>query len=267
MNALLRFVPPSLIRLAGRLQFQFPFLRGIINKLGQSMAGKGVIQHGPGKDLVFDATGCNPGYLAGTSEPLEQELVLRYSTPGAVVYDIGANAGFYAILAARGVGSTGKVLAFEPAPALAQRTRENAAYNNFTQVQVVEGAVSDHGGQVTFEIANDLSVINQIREEGTANGLTVQCIKLDEFCENNPDPDLILVDIEGAEILALTGAMKMIARKRPVIMVEVHWIGQKWVDFVRTEFEPLGYTATTYDGQPMPTEPVRFHALLVPRSK
>ncbi len=266
MNSLLRFVPAPLIRLAGRLQFQFPFLRGIINKVGQSMAGKGVIQRGPGQGLHFDATGCNPGYLAGTSEPLEQDLVMRYSLPGGVVYDVGANAGFYAILAARGVGATGTVFAFEPAPVLAQRTRENAAVNNFTHVQVVEAAVSDQAGEISFEMSGDLSVTNRIPDGESATAVKVLCMRLDEFSESHPAPDLLMLDIEGAEIPALTGGLTMIARKRPVIMVEVHWLGQTFVDFVETALKPLGYTATTYDGQPLPADPVRYHALLLPKA-
>ena len=264
MNSLLRFVPAPLIRLAGRLQFKFPFLKGIINSLGQSMAGKGIIQRGPGQGLHFDATGCNPGYLAGTSEPLEQELVSRYSKPGGVVYDVGANAGFYAILAARGVGATGKVFAFEPAPALARRTRENGASNGFSHLEVVEAAVSDHDGEVNFEISGELSVTNQISEKSSATTVKIPAIALDDFCQDHPDPDLIMLDIEGAEIHALKGALGMIARKKPVMLIEVHWLGKIFPDFVDAHLKPLGYRATTYDGQPFPDGPVRYHALLLP---
>ena len=71
MKFLLKILPASVIRAAGKLQFRFPFLKKIINKVGQSLTGEGIIQRGAGKGLYFNATGCNPGFLAGTSEPLE----------------------------------------------------------------------------------------------------------------------------------------------------------------------------------------------------
>ena len=101
-SLILKLLPSPVIRAVGRLQFQVPALRKLINLVGHGLAKEGVIQRGAGKGIRFNARGCNPGYLAGTSEPLEQELLLRHSPPGGVVYDLGANAGFYAMIAARG---------------------------------------------------------------------------------------------------------------------------------------------------------------------
>src|SRR5580704_13955262 len=97
-NLLLKAIPAPLIRAVGRLQFKVPALRRVINLVGHSLAREGIIQRGAGKGLHFNASGCNPGYLAGTSEPLEQELVLNHSPLGGVVYNLGANAGFYAMI-------------------------------------------------------------------------------------------------------------------------------------------------------------------------
>ncbi len=264
MKALLKLVPAPMIRLAGRLQFQFPFLRPLINALGQSLAGRGVIQRGEGKGLQFDATGCNPGYLAGTSAPEEQALVARYSRPGGVVYDVGANAGFYAVIAARKVGPKGRVYAFEPTPTLVERVRQNARANGFEQLEVVEAAVADEDGRVSFGVSGPLSVTNSLQSAEGGQAIEVEVVRLDTFSASHPGPDLLLMDIEGAELAALRGALGMIRRCRPVIMVEVHWLGASFPEFVEEALAPLGYTATTYEGAPLPKGPERYHALLLP---
>ena len=75
----------------------------------------------------------------------------------------------------------------------------------------------------------------------------------------------MLVDIEGAEIDALRGALKTIAASKPTIMVEVHWIGDDFKAFFETELAPLGYRLSTYSGRPVPEGITRYHALLEPK--
>jgi len=239
-------------------------LSGFINFVGQSMAGKGTIQRGLGKGLLFDSRGCNPGYLAGTSEPVEQELVAKYSRPGGVVYDVGANAGFYAVIAARYVGPQGSVYAFEPTPTLAQRIRENARSNGFANLHVIEAAVSGCDGTVRFGVSGPTSVTNSIRSAESTTAIEVQSVRLDTFCKTHPAPALLLMDIEGAELEALDGALELVARHLPVIMLEVHWLGKGFTDFFERSLRPLGYVATTYGGKPLETENSRYHALLLP---
>ena len=264
MKFLLRLLPASFIRAVGRLQFKYPFLGRIINKVGQGLAGEGIIQRGAGKGLYFDARGCNPGYLAGTTEPLEQEMLLRYALPGGVVYDLGANAGYYAVIAARAVGADGQVFAFEPTPKLAERIRTNASRNNLTNLEVVEAAVSDADGEINFGIVGELSVSNSIRAAEDSGGLCVKAVRLDTFSVDKKLPTLMLIDIEGAEIAALEGVLDTIRKSRPVIMVEVHWLGAAFPEFVETALKPLGYSAATFDGDPLPTGNDRYHALLLP---
>jgi FkbM family methyltransferase len=261
---LLRLLPSPVIRAAGRLQFKVPGLRKLINQVGHTLAKEGVIQRGAGKGLYFNARDCNPGYLAGTSEPLEQEILLRHSRVGGVVYDLGANAGFYALIAARAVGPTGCVYAFEPTPTLAARIRDNAARNSFKNLHVVEAAISALNGKIRFNILGPLSVNNSVRTDQGGEPVSVESIRLDTFCADHRPPDLMLIDIEGSEIEALESGLKMIARDRPVIMVEVHWLGQTFIDFVQRALLPLGYTAMTYQGGPLIVERNRYHALLVP---
>lgn len=264
-SLILRLIPGSAIRFAGQLQFKVPALRPIINGVASLLVRSGTIQRGPGAGLKFNSTGCNPGYLAGTSEPLEQTLVAKYSTPGCVVYDVGANAGFYALLSAKAVGTNGQVFAFEPTPLLATRLRQNADANGFDQIKIVEKAVCDVDGRVGFGIVGDLSVNNSLASSESAESLEVEATTLDTFSSNHPAPSLILMDIEGAEVEALKGGLKTISESLPIMMIEVHWLGAKFTDFFNAELMPLGYTLSTYSGDPIPNGPVRYHALLLPK--
>jgi FkbM family methyltransferase len=269
MNRLLQFLPPSFIRAAGRLRFMFPVLRRPIDFLEQRVARTGRIAHGAGKGLLFDGRGCLPGYMTGTSEPLEQELVLKYSRPGGVVYDIGANVGFYAIIAARATGPSGTVYAFEPTADLAERIRSNAEMNSLLNLEVIEAAVCLENGMIEFETSPTHSV-NSIRRISSFSERSMRMVnstRLDTFSVANRPPDLLLVDVEGAEIEALESGLETISRFKPVIMAEVHGLGDKFIEFFDRALRPLDYVGSTYDGRPLLSEPVRYHALLVPNGQ
>lgn len=71
--------------------------------------------------MRIDPSGVAAGYALGTSEPLIQEVFAEHIPSGGVVWDIGANIGFYSLIASRLVGD-GKVVAFEPLPASRMRS-------------------------------------------------------------------------------------------------------------------------------------------------
>lgn len=255
----------SLVRFAGKLQFKYPCLSPLIRLAGRvaTSRGPGVIRYGEGAGLRFNASSVNPGFLMGTSEPLEQRLVVSFLKPNDVFYDVGANAGFYCVIAARKLGQGGIVYAFEPSPALVSRILENANLNGFKNIQVIDQAVSGESGWFNFNIEDELGVQNSLTvSNGSKKVFRVRTVTIDEFADSHRPPDLILLDIEGAEIDALCGALNTIRQHLPVVMVEVHWLGEPFIEFIRKELIPLGYVATTYEGAALPTGFVRYHCLL-----
>ena len=76
----------------------------------------------------------------------------RVITPGCVFADVGANFGYYTLLGARLVGSGGKVLAFEPQPAVAELLRESLSINSMANVEVIEAALSNQPGRATLHV-------------------------------------------------------------------------------------------------------------------
>lgn len=257
-------VPPGLARAVGRAQSRHPVLQKVVKAATPALtAGEGTIARGCGQGLRFDATGGYPGYLLGTSEPEEQEMLAACLEPGMTFFDIGANIGFFSTLAGRLVGPTGRVIAFEPFPESARRASRNAQLNGFDHVSVVEAAVGASKARVTLHL--DESATHKVTEAPTGPSLVVDQISIDEWRAESqaPAPDLVMIDVEGAELEVLAGMKETIALSEPVIMCEVHWLGRDFPEFVDDHLAPLGYTARSLDGTPMQEEG-RWHALLEP---
>jgi FkbM family methyltransferase len=264
MYWIIRLLPAGLLRYLGQLQFRVPFLRRLTLWAGARLAAsEGVIQRGIGRGLRFRAVGGYPGYLLGTSEPEEQALLESFLPESGIFYDVGANIGFYSTLAAKMVGPGGHVFAFEPFPGSAASCRYNAGINGFHHVSVIEAAVSSRDASAKLELGT--STATHFLGVGDA-GIEVEVICIDHWRLQSgaPGPSLVMIDVEGAEIEVLKGMRETIRECRPVIMVEVHWLGVGFIEYVQSELVPLGYRATTYAGEALPTENVRYHALLRP---
>src|SRR5690606_6092375 len=111
------------------------------------------IQSGAGRGLRFRLSH-NPDYITGTNEPSVQKALTRHLRLGNVVYDVGANIGFFTVLAAQAVGSAGYVYAFEPVTANIALVRENAALNGFEHVEAFELAIGNQTSSAELHLAS-----------------------------------------------------------------------------------------------------------------
>lgn len=222
----------------------------------------GIIVNGLGEGLKFNCTNGRLAYLRGDVEEEEQALLLALLDDGDVFYDIGANIGFFSAIAARLVGSEGHVYAFEPIPESAKVAVKNAQLNGFEQVTVVEVAVSSTNGYVSMGTENNYSETYTVG----SGEVQVQCVTLDNVIEdsNFRAPDFIKIDVEGHEIDVIQGAAEVLRTEQPVLLIEVHWLGDQFLSFCRDTIEPMGYEVTQLDGSPLPEGAARYHALARP---
>jgi len=172
-------------------------------------------------------------YLRPGSSGFDLELlgyVERYVNEGDVVWDVGANLGEFAIGAAHRVGSNGSVLALEPDCILAALLLRSLSEpdNETLQVQVLCAAAADRVGIGTFHVAargraaNSLAgVTASTQMGGVRSECVVALVTLDSLLENRTAPNLVKIDVEGAEQLVFDGARRMLASVRPVLVVEV----------------------------------------------
>ena len=149
----------------------------------------------------------------------------RFVRDGDIVWDIGANSGVFT-MAAAGLGAS--VLAVEPDPFLADGLLRSRAANSDLRVEVLAAAIADARGIATLEIAsggraaNALSAYagNYLPFGQTIARVFVPTVPLDDLLAISV-PSLVKIDIEGAEIAALTGARRLLSEVRPTLIVEI----------------------------------------------
>ncbi|GAB4500986.1 MAG: hypothetical protein Fur0035_05270 [Anaerolineales bacterium] len=165
----------------------------------------------------------------GTYEPELQAAIRDLIAPGATVYDVGANIGYVSLLLAKRVGPAGRVFAFEPLPANLERIRQNVALNQLNNVTVVPAAVTDQNGEVTFYVHDSVGMGKAAGSAGRSNSvyraeIRVAALSLDEFIfgQGNPPPQVVKMDIEGGEVLALPGMKRALETHHPLMLLELH---------------------------------------------
>lgn len=140
-----------------------------------------------------------------------------------VFLDVGAYIGQYALLAAK-VAVSGRVYAFEPNPHSFQRLSQSRQRHQFDHLQLVPMAVGSQTGQLAFYLADEPDHSSTIANHAAYNQtITVPVVCLDDFCQQQglTRVDLLKIDVEEAEDGVIGGAMAMLERFRPGIIIEI----------------------------------------------
>jgi FkbM family methyltransferase len=157
--------------------------------------------------------------------PAEYQLLRRVATPGAVLVDVGANLGAFAITMSR-LCPSARIVAFEPVPSTVSGLRANIAVNGVTNVEVVEVAVTDRSGRVQVTDDPICPPRNRIVAETASpeKSVSVAATTLDEFCAGRGIERLAFLksDTEGAETRVIRGADRLLRERRiDCLLVEV----------------------------------------------
>lgn len=160
-------------------------------------------------------------HVLSAREPKVRQVLETQLPEGGTFVDGGANIGFYAILGARLVGANGRVVAFEMMPDTAAILRRHVAGNAPLPVEVVERALSGRVGEwVTASVEPGKHGQASIVDAGVSDARTkvsVETVTLDAALAHLGPIDLIKLDLEGAEFMALSGASAVLARTQNVI--------------------------------------------------
>jgi FkbM family methyltransferase len=148
------------------------------------------------------------GCWLGHYESEAQAIFLANIRPGDVVFDIGANVGFYTLLASK-LAAHGSVVAFEPLPRNLALLERHLRLNEVCNVRVLPIAVSSQSGTARFAAAHN-PAMGGLTDSGD---LEVTTASLDALIANGaiPRPSFLKIDVEGAEHDVLTGAAKLLA--------------------------------------------------------
>ncbi|HEY0350590.1 MAG TPA: FkbM family methyltransferase [Gemmatimonadales bacterium] len=231
--------------------------------------------HAPGIERIYRALRGNRYYsvrhaggrlwLPATDSSLNRDLLLRGSyepdqvgefyaalEPGMTVFDIGANIGYYTALAAAAVGEHGRVYAFEPDPRNLEVLRRNSAQARGAPIIVVPAAVGERDGTSSLFLNPADSSINSLARANadvlgsgnSAHDVTVPAVTLDAVARQEAiQPDVIKIDVQGAEMLVFAGAQQVLSRHPLKLFFE---------------FWPFGL-------QQLGTQPVELLAFLIQR--
>lgn len=262
-------MPRSLINRLGVLQAKSSWFGSLV-RVGRNWVKTQdmVIKQGQGAGLKFQTGTANFGYLLGTSEPQTQDAIAKYVKPGGVFYDLGANVGFLTVIGAKLAGPRGRVVAFEPLPANAELVRHNAKINGFTNVEVLEVAVSASSSQGRLQLAAEPTQAKLAEDSGAAGEtISVEIVSIDELVAQGkiPPPDFMKIDIEGAEVDALRGMERTLKEAQPVIILDTHATHLEVAAFLTER----GYWCGTIEKPELPLAEAEWyaHALCVPMAR
>ena len=184
------------------------------------------------------------------------------------VLDVGAHIGLISLPASRVLAKDGMVFAFEPAKINRELLERHVLLNGARNIEVIEDLVGDTDSEnVPFYEQRTDSGLNSVTPAGGRSGFvktTKRQRALDSFCKSRGiRPDVIKIDVEGAEIGVLRGARDTISQCRPVLVLSVHpnqiaQLGHD-ADELGNLLDEFGYECRTADGQASPPrEPTEY---------
>ena len=226
----------------------------------------------PKRKLMTVRSGINTGYRwivgssthgcwLGTYEWEKQDIVVQLVRPGMKILDIGANAGFYTLAFARLAGAKGHVWAFEPLAANVVHLLQHVQVNGLGNVSVIQAAVADRSGIAGFAV-HQSNAMGAISEK--ASSYRVPTLSLDDLVRDGviDAPDLVKMDVEGAEALALTGAREILARGQSTWLISLHGAAQ--AELCVAILRRAGYEVRLPDGAPAPEAITTDEIIAVP---
>ncbi|MGH0030063.1 MAG: FkbM family methyltransferase [Myxococcota bacterium] len=175
----------------------------------------------PGDTIV------TPQIRAGLFEPRETQMILASLRPGDTFVDVGANVGYYTLLAAQSVGPEGRVVAFEPDPESADLLERNVRLNGFDHVVIERKAVSNAPGSIRLYLAPENKGDHRIYDDGERESIEVEAVTLDDYFAEpgggHRRVDFVKVDVQGADLAVLEGMSELIEANDGLLLSIEYW--------------------------------------------
>lgn len=254
-------------------------LKRIVEKLSRNIVfarrlppefGGGKIYVSPGAMLRYWLQG--PGRV----DPMLFRLATYCVKPGYTVWDVGANVGIFTFASAYLSGKYGHIVAIEADPwlvSIVRKTIDNISGDQ-AHVSSICAAVASRLGVLQFSIAERSRASSHIASVGgadtsggTRSTVEVISITLDWLSENMPAPDVVKIDVEGAELIVFEGSTKILSVYRPVIITEVFNVNSDRMKDIVNEYDYVSVNAEefprTWEEMPRPAGNV----LLIPSER
>lgn len=180
----------------------------------------------------------------------------HYVRPGDNVWDIGGNIGLLSFAAAARATTTGRILCFEPDPWSVRLLKRSGKLNHgqAAPVDILPVAVGDRLSLEWLHVPERSRAASHLESTGGGAGEKITggvrerhlttVLTLDWVAEKLPPPNVIKIDVDGAELRVLRGAAALLRRHRPIILTEVY---ERNADAVTAFLHELGYTLYQYE--------------------
>jgi FkbM family methyltransferase len=213
-----------------RKRYEIPLLKALTGLAAGALRNdEFVVREGVGKGLRIDVGSSAAAYVLGAFKPDLQQFMEANLEQGSVFYDVGANVGFFSLLAARLAGPEGRVISFEPIDENVSKLSENVRRNQFGNVRIFPIALGAGNGERTFQLSESptwgkFKGVAQEVPNKYVRDISVRVRRLDSLVsvERLPPPDFIKIDVEGAELEVIDGARETLLRHSPILMIELH---------------------------------------------
>lgn len=173
-------------------------------------------------------------FLYNFFEEKLSKIFLRYLMPGMTLLDIGTHFGYFTLLGAKIIGSSGQVHSFEPTPSTFDILKANTC--NISNIKINNFAISDKAKSAifhdyglrysAFNSLYDARLSKELLTKSNSIKYIIKCISIDDYVEEDGiKPNLIKIDAESSEFDIIIGMQKTIDKYCPIITIEVGDLG------------------------------------------
>lgn len=208
-------------------------IRKIVEQLSHGVILKRRFSKSLGGNVIYVTPEARLGFWRKNLEKTDPELIAlvkKMVKPGLTVWDIGANVGLFSFAAAHMAGKNGMVLSVEPDSFLVNLLRRSVSIQSLTNapVNVLCTAISNNLAISEFSVAKRGRASNFLtrskgrsQSDGIRNTFPTMVVSLDWLLDYFSPPDLVKIDVEGAEFDVLDGAKRLLREVRPIIYCEI----------------------------------------------
>jgi len=203
------------------------------------------IKSGVGKGLLWSHQVSDLRYLTGSYEPELSDWLKQKIVSGKSFVDIGANAGYFSLLANHlSVNTQQRIVAIEPIQANIDLINKHLNLNGAIRVELMAIAVADENRTVEFSTSSNLSANTYSAESSVHKNnakISIQAKNLDAICQElNMVNFVVKIDVEGAELDVLKGAVNVLSLNKPELILATHechvkGVEQQCLDFLKTK--------------------------------
>jgi FkbM family methyltransferase len=241
--------------------------KNIFRKVHYSIYGKSGQEIMINNELYKVSAHVSRGIVSNIDE-IPLKLLLNFCVDKNTVFDIGGNIGVVAIILSKRMKKDSTIYSFEPAPSSFKYLADMArVQNGNSKIIPINSAVSNNNEKLCF--TNDgNSCTNHILDHNEANSISVDSITIDEFCvKNNVIPQLIKIDVEGAEFWALEGMKQTLTDNNCIVLIEIHreFLVEHHIDgkMFSAIINTIGYRTFDCFGNEISSEDVMKHSCVI----